>query len=509
MPKNPINMNIKNRISLKSSTLILLSIILLGLSLRLVNIASPILDLYPSRQEQCAMVARNFLRNGFNLFNPQVDWFGHLSSYFSEEFPLISFLAALLYKIFGIHEYLGRLVSILFSIGSIYLLYNLVKLYFDVKIALFSSFCFAVMPLNLYFSRTFMPESTMLFFSIASIYLFSEWLKNNKYIFFIFGVLATVLAFLTKISSLYICLPILFLFYLKYKKKFLLKWELWICFILIIFPVIFWYNRSSLKMSGYIFNPGNLSYLLFKDFYLRLFEVVGLLILTPIGIILFALGFLKRVKNKEQYLFHIWFIAVVSYIFLYPKFNYIHYYYQLPLVPVCAVFMGRALAWISQGGMVKESIFSGILNTRKLLIILVMFFIFFSLVIIKPFYHWNKATYEAGLVINKVSDKNSIIIVGRCTQEAALYYTDRKGWEINEYGLLSYVYTYPHKDYALKNFPTLREIELIKYLISNGANYYLTTNLKAFNSAPELVKYMRANFRVLRETDKYLIFVLN
>lgn len=499
-----------NKINLKFMNLTLLCIILLGLLLRLINLMSPILDLYPIRQEQCAMIARNFIRGGFNIFNPQVDWLGNLNPYFREELPLISFLAAILYKLFGIHEFLGRLVAIFFSTGSIYLLYKLVRLYFDERTSIFSAFTFAVLPMSVYFGRTFMPESTMVFFSILSIYLFSFWVKNNKFIFFILSIFATTLTFLAKISAMHICLPLLFLFYIKYGKRFFLNWNIWLFFIIVAIPVILWYKDTVLKMSStYIFNLENLKFLTYPNFYRRILESITFFALSPLGLFLCFFGFFIKTQNKIQYMFHAWLMAVIFYTLLYSKLNYTHYSYQVPLIAPASVLIGRSLALISDREVVKKSIFSNFLNTKQLITILLVILLLSSPIILRPCYKWNRATYEAACLINKLTPKNSIVIAGRCTQEASLYYCDRKGWVISEFGLLSYVYNYAHKDQALKNFPRLEEIELIKYLIKNsGANYYLAANLKAFNSSPELVKYMRSNFRILRETDKYIIFIL-
>jgi hypothetical protein len=131
-----------------------------------------------------------------------------------------------------------------------------------------------------------------------------------------------------------------------------------------------------------------------------------------------------------------------------------------------------------------------------------------SLLILTPCYKYSRSTYEACRLINKLTPKDSVIIAGRCTQEAPLYYCDRKGWVINEEGGLSYVYGWRHKDPGLKNFPRLEEVELVKYLIKNGAGYYLAANLTAFNANPQLVQYLKQNFKILRQGDKYIIFAL-
>lgn len=477
----------------------LAAIILSALALRLINISSPILDLYPIRQEYCAMVARNFLRGGFNIFNPQVDWVGNLNPYWSAEFPIISFLAALLYKIFGIHELLGRLVAIGFSIGSIFFFYKLVRRYYADRIALFCAACFSIMPLGIYFGRVFMPEPVMLFFSIAAVYLFSVWSEDNKPEFFLFATASAALTFLAKVSSLFLCAVFLYLFYLKYNKRFIVKWQTWLFFVLAILPSFFWYERSNIAMASYIFDPINLKYLTSQYFYERMFISAAFFMFTPVGLVLFSYGLLAKGHGKRKGIFYIWLISSVGYVLLYPMLNSKHYYYQIPLLAPCAFFMGVGL----------DAVYQRFAKSRWLVILLLAGVLFSGLFVIRPFYRWNHSTYEAARIVNRITEKGSIIIAGRCTQEAPLYYCDRKGWVINEFGELSYIYNWEHKDKTLKDFPRLEEVELIKYLIKNGgARYYLSANLSAFNNNPKLVRFMRENFPVLYQTDKYIIFNL-
>ncbi len=104
---------------------ILLSLIFLQLLLTLNHITSPFLDYHAWRQADTAAIARNFYHNGFNILYPQIDWGGAGPGYVETEFQLVPFLTAVLYQLFGVHDYVARLVAISFSILSIYLIYKL------------------------------------------------------------------------------------------------------------------------------------------------------------------------------------------------------------------------------------------------------------------------------------------------------------------------------------------------------------------------------------------------
>jgi hypothetical protein len=46
-----------------------------------------------------------------------VDYNGNEKGYVACEFPAYQFIVAVLYRVFGLHEWVGKLVSILFSIA--------------------------------------------------------------------------------------------------------------------------------------------------------------------------------------------------------------------------------------------------------------------------------------------------------------------------------------------------------------------------------------------------------
>ena len=107
---------------------ILIGIFFTALAFRLWGVTNPLLDFHGWRQTLTASFAYNFYVNGMNFFNPSPSM---INSIFHFEFPLYTYFIALLYKVFGFHEIIGRIVAIGFSMGSIWFLYLLGKRYFD------------------------------------------------------------------------------------------------------------------------------------------------------------------------------------------------------------------------------------------------------------------------------------------------------------------------------------------------------------------------------------------
>src|SRR5262245_15403415 len=97
-------------------------ILALGASLRLIHLTGPITDAHAFRQLDTLAMARNIHERGFIPFDPRVDWGGR-DGYLEAECPLVPALIALLYRLFGVHEVIGRLVVIGFALGLIWAVY--------------------------------------------------------------------------------------------------------------------------------------------------------------------------------------------------------------------------------------------------------------------------------------------------------------------------------------------------------------------------------------------------
>ena len=96
----------------------LLLILLLGIVLRSQYLGLPMAEAHRWREITNADIARNFYERSMNLFYPQVNWGGAIDPYVGMEFPLMHWIAALLYWPFGEHAVIGRLVSMAFSRGN-------------------------------------------------------------------------------------------------------------------------------------------------------------------------------------------------------------------------------------------------------------------------------------------------------------------------------------------------------------------------------------------------------
>jgi 4-amino-4-deoxy-L-arabinose transferase-like glycosyltransferase len=202
-----------------------LALAALALALRCYGLKAPLLDYHSWRQADTAAIARNYSTNGYRLLYPQVDWGGLTPGYVESEFPLYTYTLALLYGIFGVREWLGRLITALAGAVSVVALYGLVRAsaeYDDApgndrrrvapappgtgycRVAVYAGLALTLMPFPIYFGRAAMPDTWMLLAAILAIWTFSRWLERPSARRYAAALLCGALAPLAKTPNLLI-----------------------------------------------------------------------------------------------------------------------------------------------------------------------------------------------------------------------------------------------------------------------------------------------------------------
>jgi 4-amino-4-deoxy-L-arabinose transferase-like glycosyltransferase len=172
---------VPSRVRRFSPLVVLAAILLLGLTLRLIHLTAPLLGHHSWRQTDTAAIARNFVEEKFNLFYPRVDWRRDSSWEVESEFPAFTFLTACAYRVFGIHEWIGRAIAIAFSLLGIFFWHRLVRLLAGETTALWSAFFLAILPLPVFFGRAFMPESLLLASLAGGLYFYNRYDRSGSW----------------------------------------------------------------------------------------------------------------------------------------------------------------------------------------------------------------------------------------------------------------------------------------------------------------------------------------
>jgi 4-amino-4-deoxy-L-arabinose transferase-like glycosyltransferase len=111
--------------------------------------------------------------------------------------PLFSVFTKVSFDLFGASLFSARLVSAVFSVLSLWVVFELAYTMYGKKVALLSSFLLAVMPGYFWLSRLALLEVMLVFFFMLSLSLFFRWLNTRKNWLLVLS-LALGFGFLTK-----------------------------------------------------------------------------------------------------------------------------------------------------------------------------------------------------------------------------------------------------------------------------------------------------------------------
>jgi 4-amino-4-deoxy-L-arabinose transferase-like glycosyltransferase len=486
----------------QDNTFKLFIILLIAVAIRLININMPILEGTATRQVQTAMIARNFFKHGFNILYPRLDTFGSEPGYYVLEFPLLNFLAALGYRLLGgVHEWVGRLITILFFLGASLFLYGMAKRLFGERVALWSIICFVLSPLSIIFSRAFMPDFAMLCFSLGAIYYLLLFYETERLSKFWLSSLFFMLALLIKPHSFYILFPLAYLIFKKQGWIFLRQFKNWLYLIIAFMPALLWYMHAQrvhtfFSQHAYVHytlaNWFDIRTFLNKDLYKALFEIYSNWMLTPLGLGLF-IGSLFLKTKREQNLIWVWLLGALVYTVVFIT-HMIDPYYNLIMLPVASIFIARMLVSLSDSHWYRNSLL--VKSWAKLilwLIIILMVGRYAVYAYIVPAGY--KHLLEVGRKIRQISTPDALIIVSIKGGTHALYFCDRKGWGL----------PLPGRDKA----KTEDAIDKFKQYIKEGASYYMTPCVEDFYESIYFKNYMDENYKLLtEETDNYIIYKL-
>lgn len=213
-------------------------------TLRFADVFRPINQ--PSwRESDLGAVARNFADEGMNIFYPRIDWRGDGPGYAEMEFPVYPWLVAATYKIFGIHDQIGRAWAFIFSLGAMFFFWRLAREYLTVFAATVAFAFFALNPLIVETATSIQPEGLMLLSYIAAVYFFIRWLRSDRSADYWLAVGTTAFALLAKAPSAHIGLFFGILLFEKYGIAMLRKLQVWVFGFLSLAPSILWYVHAK------------------------------------------------------------------------------------------------------------------------------------------------------------------------------------------------------------------------------------------------------------------------
>lgn len=188
-----------------------------GMYIALNYSSEPLLDLHAFRQTQTAITSFWFIKDGFKLaYETPV---GGEPWSIPFEFPLYQYLTALISSFLNQQlSAVGRVTSYIFLIASVAPVFFIIK-NLKLNISTFFIFCaiYLSIPVNIYYGRAYLIETTASFFMICSLCFFINYYINGRKVSLVFfGFMATI-AILQK-STTELPLLIVITFFILYQK---------------------------------------------------------------------------------------------------------------------------------------------------------------------------------------------------------------------------------------------------------------------------------------------------
>ena len=423
---------------------------LLGFVLRLKGIHDPILDHPGWRQGDTAAIARNFATLDFNPFHPQTDYDGPPPNYVELELQIVPWLAALLYRIFGIHEIFGRLISIAFSLGTVAVAGYFARWMFASRSAgIAAALAFAVYPGSVYYGRTFTPDTTMTFFLTAAVFASARWIVDDEARLgrrFWLAAALTALALLAKPVAIVGLVPIAACLVEKRGLAATLRAPLtYAFFALALLPyaaydayvraIAEWHWASGItrlhvlpSLAESLTSFAALRHKL--DLFGDALRMLRTTMLGPLGALAFvascAATAVWRVPVQSRALLWAWFAAALAYAYVVVTVERVDYYLY-PFLPLAAVWTGglvegvrRTLAPGSRTAAAGAGVALALVAT------------YLGREAVRPYYAYSKAVYRQAKALDATLAPGALVVMGHY-DPSVLYYIDRKGWEEDPY----------------------------------------------------------------------------
>ncbi len=396
------------------------------------------------RQTQTQTVIDNFAKEDFNILNPRVNDRGNGDGIFRMEFPIMQWLYACFYKVFGNHLIITRILSFITGLFSVWGMYKLVKAAFkNETMALIGAWCFNFSPVFYYYTLNPLPDNFALCMAIWGMAYFFKWTAENKNSLLLWSAIFLSLATLAKLPFV-VYLGAIAAYFIQglVVKKLNIKNVLApallfaLCFVA---PALWylnvvgtWYNNGIVE--GVLTTTKNDFSTLIDIMQFNLISSMPELLVNYGSLLFFLAGFWFMVKNKTYknnmfITFLCWGISVLLYFFF--EMNMIaktHDYYLFPFLPLLFVLVAYG-AWQLMNQKAKALKVISVIALCALPVTAYLR-IDHRWNTVDPGFNENLLNYKTEL-INAAPD-NALCIVGNDESPYIfLYYLNKKGWTFN------------------------------------------------------------------------------
>lgn len=477
-----------------------LALLVLALGVRLIGLNRPYISAHWIKQLQVAPIAFNFYQHGYNIWWPETDYSADRPGYIEIEFQLAAWLTALLYNVFGVHEAVGRLVAICFSMVGAGLMFLLMRDLLGYRAATYGLLFYAFSPSSIYFGRVLMSEPAMLCLSIAAVYFFHRFTQMPRPLFYSAALVAAALAFLVKLPAVHLAVPLAYLAMRCWGWTALRRPAFWAFAVLSVAPAAAYYFHAHRDIGPQYFTVGvgfggdmwfDARHFLSPKSYSLMMSRLLKDHLTAVGMVLLVLGLFYRAgRARREMLFVWWLIGVVAYFVVVSGGNLRQTYYQLPLLPAAAGLVGPAWALVS-----RLRVFRPGGNTA-----LIGLFVALSIWGAQPFYEEYTPILRAAAALDRLDPSRQPVIV-MPPGYGCLYYLRRPGWVGRE--------AMGKPPEWIKSPSDVPSPAYFEDRIRRGARWVVFFKASPQDARPDLLAYLKAEFPVAHSDPDFLIFDLS
>lgn len=390
------------------------------------------------RQTQTQTVILNFANHDFNIFNPTINDITYNNGIYRMEFPLMQWMIAVLYKIFGNHILITRVFVLIVTFCSIFAIYKTVNMLTSNKMYGFIlAWLFLFSPIIYYYSVNPIPDNMALCFAIWSLYFWIKHLKTESTSTFILSSIFLALSIALKLpfivfGGMYVSKLISNKTDFKYNLRYIYI-PLLICL-----PSIIWYSsvitswNGNGVVAGMLDNNTSIKEL-FDIFQFNLISTVPELLINYATLPIFIIGcviLFKSINLRNTIHSTFLFVSLLASFYFFYEINMItrvHDYYLFPFLPLLFIMILVGVRYMIESKMIFY---------KYLLLITIISCPFTAYLRCNT--RWN--IYDPGTTkefviykdkIQSVLPMNAKVIVDNDLSNCIkLYYLNRKGWGV-------------------------------------------------------------------------------
>ncbi len=391
------------------------------------------------RQVQTQVVVVNFYEEDFNILNPRVDSRGSHDGILRREFPIMQWLFACVYKLFGNQLVITRILSFLMGICTLAGMYFLVKnLFKDRLAAVVGAWALCFSPAFFYYTVNPLPDNFALCCAVWGTAFFFRWHTHRVFADLLWTGFFLSLSALAKLPFvIYCCAPFLcFLIEFLKKKEFAPFAGRTLTMALLLAPAAAWYAWVIPDWSGTGIVAGMLENetpmaVILKYLWGNLISVLPEMLLNYASLPFFLAGgyflFVRKLYRDARFvlLAAVGVAALAYFLFEINMIALAHDYYLFPFMPLLFILVSYGALQMLTGKNVflaRTAIFllllapvTAFLRTQK------------SWNTESPGFNKDLLTYKREL--REAVPQDALCVAGNdVSRHIFLYYIDKKGW---------------------------------------------------------------------------------